>query len=122
MANIVWPEELPQTPLYDGYQETFPNMVLRTQMDAGLPKMRRRFTAAPRPMKFQLSLTNEQAALLDEFFTSTCRGGSERFEWAHPRTTETVEVRFTKPPTMMRLGPDLWKAQCEVEQVPIVAA
>lgn len=118
MANIVWPDELPVRPLYEGYQEIAPTVVLRTQMDAGVPRMRRRFTAAPRPVKCVLSLTTEQVALLDTFFTETLEGGADRFEWLHPRTEEPADFRFTQAPQYVHIGPDLWKVQLLLEIMP----
>lgn len=118
MANIVWPDDLPPAPVLAGYQEVAPTTVLRTQMDAGAPKMRRRFSAAPRPLKCALSLSKEEVELLDVFFNETCEGGADRFEWVHPRTGETVEMRFTQPPQYVPQADNLWTAQLVLEIMP----
>ena len=44
MTNLVWPAGLPQRPSVGGYQERFTETALRTPMEAGAAKLRRRFT------------------------------------------------------------------------------
>jgi hypothetical protein len=44
MTNLVWPAGLPQCPSVGGYQERFTETALRTPMEAGVAKLRRRFT------------------------------------------------------------------------------
>ena len=41
----VWPLDLPQKPLLQGFSETLPNLVTRSPMDIGPAKVRRRSTA-----------------------------------------------------------------------------
>ncbi|QLH37711.1 MAG: hypothetical protein HWD60_00095 [Defluviicoccus sp.] len=43
--SAVWPSSLPQKPLVDGFSETAPNLVVRSPMDVGPAKVRRRATA-----------------------------------------------------------------------------
>ncbi len=54
MSNPVWPPSLPQRPLAQGFSEQAPDTLIRTQMEAGPPKVRRRFTAGIRTMDLQL--------------------------------------------------------------------
>lgn len=118
MANVVWPDDLPQTPMFENYQESPPALVLRTQMETGAAKQRRRYTAGVRPMRLTLVLTDEELARLDLFFMDDCEGGADRFEWIHPRTGELAIFRFTEPPKYTPVAPDLWKAQLPVELLP----
>ena len=59
-----WPGTLPDYVMQSGFSETLPNNVIRTKMEVGPPKMRRRGTAAPRPMKWKLYMTTAQVATL----------------------------------------------------------
>jgi chitodextrinase len=96
-ATQVWPTSLPSVfQAQPGAVETAPDMMLETQMDAGPPKARRRFTAAPRPVTGTLVLTQAQRATLDSFYVNTLQGGVLPFEWTHPMTGAIVVYRFVK--------------------------
>jgi hypothetical protein len=118
MASIVWPVSLPARPLIGGYEETFPDIALRTQMDAGAAKMRRRYTAAVRPLTVAYRLSDSQVTTLDDFFVNTTAAGSLPFDWVHPRTLATVSVRFTQPPRMTARGAGLWEVTIGLEVLP----
>lgn len=113
-----WPESLPQEPGADGFQETAPNLVVRTQMDAGPPKVRRRFTAGVRTFAMRFVLSEDQVDTLDAFFIEDCAGGAIPFDWKHPRTNAPASFRFVEPPTYTSLGGDCWSANVSVELLP----
>lgn len=104
MTTPVWPVTLPQSVLVQGYSETPPQLSIRTDMDAGVAKVRRRFTSSIRPIECNTLLTAAQVATLDAFYLSTLEGGALRFEWNHPRTGATVEMRFMEPPQYTPAG------------------
>ena len=81
-----WPASLPQAPLARGYQEAFGDTTLRTQMDAGPDKLRRRFTAGVDSFTTLLRLTKTQAATFESFYKTDTAGGTLAFTWVHPRT------------------------------------
>lgn len=114
----VWPATLPQYPLQEGFKETAPNTVTRTEMDAGPAKLRRRFTAAPRPFTLNLDLTETQAETLDAFYLTTLEGGSLSFDWLHPRTKQTATFRFLSPPDYTPSGGLYWTATVNLELMP----
>ena len=119
MTNAVWPATLPQEPLADGYSEQAPNTVLRSQMEAGPPKLRRRFTAGVRTIECQLRLTPAEVADLDLFFTETVAGGSLPFDWKHPRTGTAQTFRWVEPPTYTPLARGTrWRATLRLEILP----
>lgn len=113
-----WPGTLPQDPEIDGLVEQPPDTILRTQMDAGPAKVRRRFTAGVRPFRMKMLLTKTQVADLETFFVTTLKYGSESFDWHNPRTQASEEFRFVGPPAYNMLGPDTWMASFTVEQLP----
>jgi hypothetical protein len=75
MFSIVWPSSLPQRPTVGGYLERFADTVLRTAMEAGAAKTRRRFTAAPRQIEVTFRVNAAQAAIFKSFFEETTAGG-----------------------------------------------
>ena len=97
--SAVWPLGLPQAPDTDGFTETPPNNLLRTQMDVGPAKVRRRFTAGVRGFSMQMVLTRTEVDTLESFFYQTLVGGSLVFDWVNPRTETATTFRFTAPPT-----------------------
>jgi hypothetical protein len=99
----VWPAALPtrmaQNP---GAIEQPPDLVLETQMDVGLPKARRRYTAGFRLVQGSLILTRAQRATLDDFYINVLQGGALPFDWIHPITGEPATLRFMPQPNGLR--------------------
>lgn len=113
-----WPVTLPQDVLVQGYAEAFPSTTLRTQMDAGPAKTRRRFTASVRPLRVTMPLTRAQVALLDTFYTDTLEGGALEFTWTHPRTLAAVTLRFVSPPQPVPDSGAWWRVDLDLEVLP----
>lgn len=79
-VNAFWPTALPQL-LVEAYSETMGKESIRTQMDAGPAKMRKRFTAAPRPLASKILLPVSDVPLFEGFYYETLQGGSLPFDW-----------------------------------------
>ena len=94
MSDITWPEYLPQKVEKDGYSETPPDSRIRTPMDMGPAKVRRRFSAQVRPLSIVMNMTEEQLADFDTFFATTTESGSLPFDFPNPRGTGVLTVRF----------------------------
>jgi hypothetical protein len=97
MSVPIWPSGLPNELLQRGYAQETANTVLRTNMDAGPNKVRRRYTAGIEPIKGNLLLTFAELGLLREFYDVTLQGGSLRFTGRDPITLVDCEFRFTAP-------------------------
>ncbi len=89
-----WPVELPQSLDLQGYQEAVPSTTVRTEMDQGPAKVRRRFTAAARPISGSITITAAQVATLRTFYETTTFGGAEAFDWISPIDGVVVSMRF----------------------------
>jgi hypothetical protein len=81
-----------------GLSASLPDTVLRTQMDAGPAKVRRRFTAGVEPTRASVLLTKAESATFRTWFRDTLLDGSLAFEHTHPLTAATATFRFTAPP------------------------
>ena len=115
----VWPESLPQVPLLGGYDETPPALTLRTDMDAGPAKVRRRFTAGVRQYGMAFLLTAAQLGTLDTFFMDDLEGGALSFDFPAPRGGGTIAVRFVEPPAYTPAqSADTWRVAVQLEQLP----
>lgn len=95
------------------YDETPPDRVIRTQMEAGFDKIRRRTTNAPRMVNLNLFLTDAEVATLDAFYLAN---DALRFDFTDPRTDTAVKARFKSPPKY-KLEETMWRVSVELEYV-----
>lgn len=93
-----WPAGLPQFVQEQGYSETLRDQSIESPMDAGPPKVRRRFTGNYRPLTWTIRCDAEQAEAFEEFYEVMLAGGTLPFTWVHPRTQRESLFRFRKPP------------------------
>jgi len=118
MSAIVWPVGLPQRMNANGFTETLPDLALRTEMDVGPRKMRRRFTTGPTAVEGTVTLRGSQPALLEAFYRDITAGGTLPFDWTHPRTGVLKAFRFTGPPAFAPVAGDVWRATLKLEVLP----
>ena len=118
-----WPPELPDLQLL-GLTEERQDGRLRSQMDTGQPKVRRRFTAVVRRFQIPTLLTGEQKIVFDDFYATILLEGSLPFTWEDPVTDAVRNFQFIEPPTFrLDLGnpnPDrrLWSTTLALELLP----
>ena len=118
MANAEWPASLP-VPLVEGVSYSSQDNIIRSQMDAGVAKIRRRYTAVPEDVSFQLLLTLAQLQTLVDFHDITLKGVLP-FDWIEFRKPEAdwgtlVTYRFKSRPTFAPVHGALWRATLELE-------
>jgi len=92
---------------------------VRSQMDAGTPKARRRFTAVGEDVRLAIVVNKAQADALDAFYSVTLKVVLP-FTWKHFRKAgyPACDYRFKAPPQYVPLGFDLWRADLELERLP----
>ena len=112
---VNWPDTLPQFWQQDGYQETLPDVTIRSEMDAGPAKSRRRFTAQVTPIKSKMNLSVAQKGYLETFYNTTTAGGSLSFTFPHDGADV---LRFIKPPVLSKKSGLRWTADFELEKLP----
>ena len=110
-----WPAELVIT--RDGYRESPPDLVMRSSMDTGPDKIRRRSTAGVRPVTMSLFLTDAQQVILDAFFVTDTGHGAFSFIFVSPSTGNTENANFVGPPEYARNGP-MWNVAVNLEILP----
>ena len=98
MAAISWPTELPETLRIEGLKSQYKDPVLRTDMDAGPPKTRLRYTRPPKYYTGTIIVDEQQRRILDYFYRITTRFGALRFNFKNPQSLEVREFRFKAPP------------------------
>jgi len=115
---VTWPATLPQYLSTSGFQEKAEAQSIRSNMDAGPAKVRRRFTAKVIEIKGQIEIDSTQHATLETFYDTTLGGGTLTFDWIHPVSGATVSYRFKEPPTYSSAGPVLFTANLVMEILP----
>lgn len=123
MADILWPAGLPQAPQVARYSQVDQDRTVRTAMDVGPAKVRRRTTAAIETCEIELRLTRAQVAAFKAFFRDYVQAGAIPFEWKHHETGNIVDYRFIGPPTTSPLasrqdGTEHWTATFQLEVMP----
>lgn len=119
MSVPAWPAALPQTLFVGGYGQTYPNVTIKSDMDAGPAKVRRRFTAGVEPVSGTMLMDATELAALDTFYNTTLLGGSLRFSWTKPPAHSVAcEMRFTEPPTWTAIEPGMYQVSMSFEVLP----
>lgn len=114
----VWPMTLPQEPLAEGYRETPGDQTVRTQMETGRAKVRRRSSAAPVQIDMVFMMTKGQVGILESFFDQTLKGGALDFSFKHPRKGQEVQCRFLRPPVLVAQNGLYFRVGVELEVLP----
>ena len=111
-----WPAELPQEPERDGWEEKGPKLQHRTNMDAPIAKVRRRFTKGVRPLTMSFIMTAAETLILDDFYEENVGLSWDFFD---PRTQTTRKYRFTDEPIVYKnIGGITYRATFPVEKLP----
>lgn len=118
--SYIWPPGLPQR-VEKGYSESRGVLILKTPMDAGPAKMRRRGTK-PDMLNVSFLMSSAQVLILEDFVNNTLQG-TARFGFTHPRTGVIVETRFVPQDSgtlysVDYVGPGYYKTAMQLEILP----
>jgi hypothetical protein len=114
-----WPSSLPKAPLLEGYGESPPDLILRSQTDVGWARTRRRASAGPTRITATYAMTGAQLAIFEGFVAGDIGERTLAFDWPHPRTGQTVSVRMTAIPQITPApGADRWRVGVSLETMP----
>lgn len=113
-----WPLTLPSSPLVEGFRETPPDTVLRSPMDQGPAKLRRRTAAGTKALSLTYMLTRAQVDTLMDFFNDTLAGGALAFDFTHPVNGATLSCRFRQMPAWAPANAEFFRAAIELEVMP----
>lgn len=108
----VWPSTIKVT--RENYTETPPDRAMRSNMDIGPQKMRKRSSSAVRNVSLRLFLTDALLDTLDDFFTDN---ETLVFTFTDPRTNTSKRARFTSPP-VYGLNQTMWDVSIKMEYLP----
>lgn len=92
--GAVWPPDLPQAPQRGGYSEKYPNQLLRSDMDTGAAKVRRRGTSKPHNLTVKYVMYEDELELFKLFVSEALQEGAICFDWPHPVLRRYVRARM----------------------------
>jgi hypothetical protein len=114
-----WSTSLPQKLLIEGYGESVADVSIKSQMDVGPAKVRRRTSAAIRPVAGKMLMNSTQLSAFKTFYNTDLLGGSLRFSWVDPIfSTSTCEMRFTDPPSWSAIDFNTFEVNMNLEILP----
>jgi len=115
-----YPPGLPALKSVRAVSRSEPDTTIRTQVEAGIPHVRRRFTSGVEAVGFQ-AIFNKRLGHLDTlrtFYRDTLKNGSLRFDMEDPVYTGLVEWRFTSPPSISLRSGFLYEVSISLERLP----
>ena len=117
MTSITWPVSLPQVMRLDGLSGKKKSNVIRTTMDAGPAKARRRYSVTTKTFEGSVILNGTQRAILESWHDNTLGNGALRFTMKDPQTLKVCEFRFTDDYTEDQSGDGLWIINLPLEKM-----
>ena len=114
--TITWPTTLP-LPTVQGYGIRPGEAILRTEMEAGPARQRKRFTSVPSRIAVRWLMKREQFALFEAWYRWHAQEGGEWFEIPLLGGVGLVdhEARFTRQFEAKLVGGVLWEIASELE-------
>ena len=114
----VWPISLQEFVNRDTFDYQIGDTRIKSQLDIGPEKVRRRMTKSVDKMSATIWVTGAQYTTLYNFFDVTVNGGVDPFDFTHPITGATLSVRFVDPPRYRPVGFDIYEASISLEVMP----
>lgn len=114
-----WPSTLPRS--FEGggdYQEIPEMTVIRTTMDTGITKIRRRQTRGESKVNGAMLMTTAQVASFVTFFQETVKGGSIAFSGTLGRLGIIQTYIFAEEPNIRHLGGDIYQIDMRLTVLP----
>jgi hypothetical protein len=113
-------QALPQVP-QKGFTESLGVSIIRSPMDSGPAKQRRR-SSGVNTMELSFIMTTAETTTLETFINTTL-AGTKRFSFPHPRKGTTVEVRIVPSGDseffkLQYLAPGYWSTSLKFEILP----
>lgn len=112
-----WPSDLP--PPFTGTVKTStPKNIIRTSMEVGPAKVRRRTTADVAPLSFSMRLEESLLTVFDTFYLVTCASGALSFDYTHPISGDAVTARFVGEQGVQHISGDVYDVSVSLEVLP----
>lgn len=118
MPNNPWPPTISEAFTSDAFTEEPQDVTIRSSMETGPAKVRRRFINPSKTYTCDIILRNaSEYQTLTDFYYITCQGGTDTIQMPHPITGAMATFRFASPINYAALG-IAWKASFKLEALP----
>jgi hypothetical protein len=116
MALVAWPDLLP-APMAAGYSYQPQAPFIRTNMDSGLARQRRRFISIPTQVAVTWTLDQEQLALFEAFVHYDLTDGCAWFsaQIANGMELQSVKARMIAGFKVSNIEPGAWTVSATLE-------
>lgn len=114
--GMAWPSTLPR-PLLEGYSTTPGNEIVRTDMESGEARTRRRSVSAPDSIKLSWLLDATQMSQFRAYWDAELAGGAAWCDMSIDvgNGIEQKAVRVIGQYTALKVSAAYWKVSCEAE-------
>jgi hypothetical protein len=115
-----WPTSLPSQWLVDAFSESPGDNLVRQDMSMGPPKVRRRSTAAYRPITNALILDSDELSVFDNFYETILQNGALTFNRQVPREDYTLVNTVASINDLSEWWTATW--ECSISNPAIIAS
>lgn len=117
-TTYTWPDTLPLEPDADGYEEVYPDEVIRSPVDDGPAKQRPGSTRLTERMNVTFSLDDAQKIAFKNFLRTIGRGACP-FHYVHPSEGTLIVVQIVSQVSgPKRISANNWQVSFSLEIVP----
>lgn len=109
-----WPSNLPAEPLRGTLSISREANRVEFQPDVGSPIRRRRYTSSRLMYQFEMTLTEAQYVVLDDFFHDDCEDGALSFTMTDWITGIVSEFEWVGEPVCSHLMVEIWRASMSI--------
>jgi hypothetical protein len=113
-----WPNTLPDFLESNSFNYEMGNNSIRTEMEVGLAKTRKRYTKQIDKLTSTMQITRTQYDTLVNFYQVTLSGGNLAFTFTDPLTLVATDYRFLSPPSIRAIGGNYFTASLNWEKLP----
>ncbi len=118
MPDILWPTSLPDKVQSDSFSLNIGETVVKSDIDIGPQKVRRRFTKQIDNISATMQMTSAQYQTLLDFFRVDLNGGTSQFVFNHPISGASTYMRFMSPPVFRAIGGVMFEVTLNWEIMP----
>ena len=101
---VAYPIELPEAPQRNGFNQAQQSNTIRSSVDVGEAKVRRRYTLPIKNEKWVMLLNPTQLPIFESWFNTDLQSGVLRFSFADPLTDVTKDYRIKDMPAYAPYG------------------
>lgn len=116
--SVTWPDELQQLLDQDSFSYSIGDTSIKSDMEIGPPKVRRRFTKSTDAITCQIRIDYSQFQYLYDFWDVTLNGGVTPFIFNNPFTQVAETFRMDTPPSLKPMGGNCYQVAMQWIRLP----